>query len=101
MSKRKKSKKKVLEGLQELFEVGDVLTVKAVNGEGEEREVSRTPVRVTRVGRSCLGVRIVGKSTGRRFIAGFVFEIENVEYKVLRETKRDAVIECLDEGMYT
>ena len=87
------------EGLAYIYEVGDNLEVKAVIQDGEERKVTKTPVIVTNVGKECMGIRIRGKAYGRRFVQGFVFEIENHEFRVVRETKMNAVIECLDEDM--
>lgn len=100
MAKKKKKKSSQPPGLRELYDVGEEMTVKAVIGEGEEREVTKTPVRITTVGYDCLGVEIIG-NWGRKFVRGFEFEIENVPFRVISEQRTKAVLQCLDENMYT
>ena len=104
MAKKKKKKKKGPEGLQEVYFIGDELEVKSViedvDKDGKEiRNVTKTPVRVTSVSKEYLGLRIIGRSLRMKFVTGSIFEIENIPFQVISETKMDAMVKCLDEGM--
>ena len=95
MAKKKKKKNQPI-GLRDMYEVGDELVVQAdVDG-----EMTKTPVRVTNVGYDCIGIQIIGKC-GRRFVKGFEFNIEEIPFRVVNETKFSAVVHCLDENIYT
>lgn len=96
--KNKKSKEIPVDSLRFIYEVGDQLEVRYVMHDGDGNpEVTKTPVRVTNVGDRMMGVRIMGKSWGRRFVKGCIINIENDKFKVVMENRLEATIEEIVE----
>lgn len=96
MAKKKKKKNKEIpvDSLRFIYEVGDQLEVRYVMHDDDGNpEVTKTPVRVTNVGNRMMGVRIIGKSWGRRFVKGCILDIENDKFRVVNETRLDATLE--------
>jgi hypothetical protein len=101
MAKKKKKKREPsIDSLGYIYEVGDQLEVKYVMHDDDGNpEVTKTPVRVTHVGDGMMGVDIIGKRWGRRFVKGFVIEIENDRFRIVSERKTAAVLEYLEEDI--